>query len=242
MRPLSAHELLRAWEIGRDESPANRALVLLAAACPDDTWDDLAALPIGRRDARLLTLREWTFGTRLASVVTCPSCVERIELRFTTTDVRVEADPATEDGRLRVRDGDDEAVFRLPDSTDLLGLDDAPDPRRHILSRCVQQVHHRGTTQATERLGSGLCTAIVERMHEADPQACVTTTVACPTCAHSWRVLFDIVAFLWDELESWVTRMLRDVHTLAGAYGWTETDILALSPWRRQQYLHLALS
>ncbi|HSB10234.1 MAG TPA: phage baseplate protein, partial [Blastocatellia bacterium] len=29
------------------------------------------------------------------------------------------------------------------------------------------------------------------------------------------------------------------VHTLASAYGWRESDILNLSPWRRQLYLTL---
>jgi hypothetical protein len=32
---------------------------------------------------------------------------------------------------------------------------------------------------------------------------------------------------------------LRDVHELASAYGWRESEILALSPQRRQAYLEL---
>jgi hypothetical protein len=32
---------------------------------------------------------------------------------------------------------------------------------------------------------------------------------------------------------------LREVHTLAWAYGWREADILAMSPARRQFYIEL---
>jgi hypothetical protein len=32
---------------------------------------------------------------------------------------------------------------------------------------------------------------------------------------------------------------MREVHTLAAMYGWRETDILAMSAWRRQRYLEM---
>jgi hypothetical protein len=64
--------------------------------------------------------------------------------------------------------------------------------------------------------------------------------LVCPTCGSGWAVAFDIVAFFWTELQAWAQRMLRDIHTLARAYGWREADILALSPLRRQVYLELS--
>jgi hypothetical protein len=33
--------------------------------------------------------------------------------------------------------------------------------------------------------------------------------------------------------------VLGDVHELARAYGWSEPEVLALSPWRRAAYLAL---
>jgi hypothetical protein len=61
-----------------------------------------------------------------------------------------------------------------------------------------------------------------------------------PGLRHSWDVLFDIVSFFWAEIGAWAQRLLREVHALASAYGWREADILALSAWRRRQYLDLA--
>ena len=53
----------------------------------------------------------------------------------------------------------------------------------------------------------------------------------------SWQLTLDIVSFLWSEISSLAKRHLREVHTLAWAYGWSEADILAMSPARRQFYL-----
>jgi len=82
--------------------------------------------------------------------------------------------------------------------------------------------------------------AIIDSMLHADPQAEVHLALSCPACAHQWQSLFDIVSFFWGELEAWARRLLYDVHTLASAYGWCEADILAMSAWRREQYLNMA--
>jgi hypothetical protein len=52
-------------------------------------------------------------------------------------------------------------------------------------------------------------------------------------------VAFDIASYFWDEINAWANRILREVHILASRYGWSERDILALSPWRRQFYLDM---
>ena len=59
----------------------------------------------------------------------------------------------------------------------------------------------------------------------------------CPVCSHDWVVVFDIASFLWKEIDDWAGRMLRDVSDLAAAYGWSEAEILDISPVRRQLYL-----
>src|SRR4051794_39247497 len=98
MRALSAAELLDVWERGRDQHPVQQALALLVAACPETTPDALARLTIGQRDAELLTLRGWTFGSQLVSLAVCPGCDERLELTFDLGDIRAapEAEPSEE--------------------------------------------------------------------------------------------------------------------------------------------------
>src|ERR1019366_2327941 len=56
------------WEWGNSQPPVQRALVLLAAAHPESSPDALANLSIGRRDARLIALRELTFGAEFTGL------------------------------------------------------------------------------------------------------------------------------------------------------------------------------
>ncbi|HRC75716.1 MAG TPA: hypothetical protein PLO33_08555, partial [Kouleothrix sp.] len=59
---LSARDIVRAWDWGQDKHPVDRALALLALACPDLSYDALADLTVGQRDGRLLALREQALG------------------------------------------------------------------------------------------------------------------------------------------------------------------------------------
>ena len=79
--------------------------------------------------------------------------------------------------------------------------------------------------------------ALTEAMAEADPQSHLELALSCPSCQLDWQSVFDIASYLWSEIETWALRILSEVHILASAYGWRETEILALSPLRRQLYL-----
>src|SRR5262245_523464 len=79
MRTLTAADILQVWEQAAQGPPAERALAMLAVACPELTPAQLADLDLGERDARLLRLRALTFGTRLAAFTECPRCAERLE-------------------------------------------------------------------------------------------------------------------------------------------------------------------
>jgi hypothetical protein len=79
--------------------------------------------------------------------------------------------------------------------------------------------------------------AVGERMAQADPLAEILLHFDCPACSHAFDLGLDLAAFLWSELEGRAKRLLRDVHTLASAYGWSEAEVLSLSPARREFYL-----
>ncbi|HEX8067405.1 MAG TPA: hypothetical protein VF520_12870 [Thermoleophilaceae bacterium] len=237
MRPLSARELLDAWERGARGTAAERAVVLLEAA---GSGGDAAALPVGRRDAALLDLREMTFGARCEAVVDCAACGEPLELAFGLDDVRAEppggggeADgPGAEE--LAVTAGGREVRFRLPDTRDLLASiapGDAEASRRRLLERCV--LDPEGATGLDDEQSA----AVVEGMAAADPQADVELELECPSCGARHRETFDIASFMWSEVEASAARLLGEVHQLALAYGWREPDVLALTPARRRFYL-----
>jgi hypothetical protein len=110
---------------------------------------------------------------------------------------------------------------------------------RLLLECCIISASHAGKATPIQLLPPEVIAAVEDRVSELDPQADVQLGVSCPACSHRWYATFDILSFLWSELGEWAVRTLRDVHQLATAYGWSERDILALSPIRRRHYLEM---
>ncbi len=241
MRALTASTLLSAWERALSQSPTRRALTLLQFVGTELPPESLAALTIGQRDAHLLNLRESAFGSQMTGVVACPACSRQLELSFTVSSVRV-APPTDPVGPCTLTHADYQVEFRLPNSDDVTAL--TPDLDRsanqhRLLERCLLNVRCNGEAVPFDELPAELRAAVSDRMAETDPQADVQLSLDCPDCGHRWQAPLDILSYLWAEIHEWATRLLRDIHTLASAYGWREADILALSPWRRQAYLEM---
>lgn len=241
MRVLSASELLAVWENGLTCQPIQKALVLLAAACPETSVDSLARLSIGQRDLLLLNLREGIFGKQLTGIAICQSCGEKLEMTFSTDEIRVTNKiEAVEDSSICL-DGY-EVCFRLPNSWDLADLDAADDllkSRGKLLERTILSVSFGDERKPSEDLPASVKDEVIKHMGQLDPQADIRMAVSCPSCGNQWEAIFDIVSFFWREINAWAYRILREVHTLASAYGWQESDILAMNPNRRQIYLEM---
>ncbi|MDV7390895.1 hypothetical protein RZS08_06070 [Arthrospira platensis SPKY1] len=240
MHPIPAQTLLAIWEQGWSQPPVWRALLLLTAVLPDQSTEELAALPVGQRDRRLLALREQLFGPALPGVAACPACGEALEFSFQVADVLVDE---TETAAAELTSRGYTIHLRPPNSQDLLAASQLSDPaeaERQLLACCIVAATRQGKTANVKRLPATVRQAVEARLAEIDPQANVTINLTCPACGHEWPLLFDILSYLWQEVDAWAWRTLYEVHQLAAAYGWREADSLALSPWRRRQYLEMA--
>lgn len=232
--------MLTVWERGTLEHPLDRALTMLAAACPEMDMDDLAGLAIGQRDRLLLTLRELTLGHRMRLFGKCPECGRGLELALSTKDIRSETSTA----ETIMREEGLEVSFRLPDSNDLAAASRAPDiakAKRLLLERCLLGVMRFGKPCSPPDLNDEEIGHLAARMAECDPQADVLIEMICPDCSHAWTSIFDISAFFWKELQAEAKRLLLEVHALAWAYGWSEGDILSMSAARRRSYLDMVV-
>jgi hypothetical protein len=241
MRALTATELLSVWENGSALSAPRRALLLLGAAAPEATPEQLGRLPVGQRDDLLFRLRANAFGPGLEAIATCPGCGEKLEMTFKTDDLRVPAASAA-DPPLTLECAEHSITFRPPDGLDLVEMTAVPDlaeAESALLRRCVLSTRSGERVLSPEELPAPVVTALAARLAEADPQADVQLSLACPACNHRWEEPFDIVTFFWREIEAWAARILREVHALATAYGWSEAEIVTLSPARRRLYLEL---
>jgi hypothetical protein len=239
MRPLSARDILQVWEWGQDKHSVDRALALLALACPESTPEQLQGLTVGQRNGRLLALREKTLGSTLAGLAQCPHCQVPLEFSVEVAAIR-RPEPAAQAYSLQV-DGL-EIHFRPLNSQDLaaiVGLSEIGEARLCLVERCVLEATHDGQPLPAAELPESALAALVDALTEYDPQAETRFQLTCAACGHRWSALFDVVSFFWTELDGRARRLLAEVHALARAYGWREADVLAMSEARRHFYLEL---
>jgi len=236
MRTLSQLELLELWERGAEQRPVERSLALLSRAYEEDP----AQLTWGECSARLFRLRALMFGEEISALAKCPRCGESLEITF-----QIPADHETGAARqqaLALSAHGYEASFRLPNMLDLRSSQPAADQdeaQRTLLQRCLLSLSFAGKTVPADELPEEMIMAISQAMAGADPDAEVSLPLHCAQCQFAWSEDFDIESFFWAEIQAWSRRMLNEVHQLAAAYGWSEAEILQLSPLRRHVYLNL---
>lgn len=244
MHPFSSEEILRAWELGFDQHPIDRALKILSLAMPEEDIDKLARLTIGQRDALLLAQRVITFGQSMGIYTQCPKCGARLDIPVRGDDIS-RAGEKEEKFSGTLSSGSFRVSFRLPDSLDLaaaLKSADISSARSSMIERCITNATMDGLPVDVGQIPEDMVSQIMDQMAQGDPQADVLLDVQCPECGETWQIIFDILFFLWREICAEAKRILIDVHTLARAYGWSERDILAMSPLRRQSYLEMVWS
>jgi len=241
MRPVSAPELLEVWERELGAPPFEQALAILSAASPTTTRETLARWCIGRRDDGLLRIREWAFGPNLAILAECPRCNEQLETTVPVESLRAPVQIA-QNPEFTLTWSDYAVACRTPNSEDLAACQgqNHTECRQTLLRRCVIDSRCGNIPVGAQSLPAQTIDTIIARMAEADPQAQTLIDLTCPQCGYRWDEVFDIASFFWSEIDAWARRLLREVHVLASAYGWTEMDILPLSPTRRQIYLAMA--
>lgn len=237
MRALAATDMLQVWETAHRHHPVDQALALLTAVEPQYSRDELAALALGDRDRRLLALRRLSFGDRLSGRTECPHCGEAVEFDLACSTLHSGTDGSRERA---LRLGEYNLHVRPLNSFDVAAAAsaaDVPAARRILLRRCVIDAQRDGVEVDTDALPETVSTAVAEAALATDPMAELLIDLACPGCDHRWQTPLDVVQVLWAEVANRAQRLLTEVHLLARAYGWRETDILGMSAARRAGYL-----
>lgn len=238
MAITGAADLLATWEAGLAEAPTGRALLLHRTARPDVDATTLPVLPVGEREADLFALRRALFGERMQVRLGCAACGEDMEFDLDAGEfARSLSGP--DHSIVRVEQDGWDVRFRLPGVADLTAAARSADPRAALLARCLVSAARDGADVAAGQLPVPVQRRIAEAVEAADPGADVTLNIACPECGAATRAELDIASYLWTELDAWARDLLLDVHLLATSYGWSEPEILALSPLRRRYYLEL---
>jgi len=220
--------LLDLWEAGEPCQPLDRALLLLWAIGTAEPGDALADWTVGARDAALLRARSRLFGASFAATADCPECNERMGFDLDLDVLAEQATPAVPNAQVTCAGG----RFRLPTSRDLAHAIGAAQPRHALALRC--------RIEGDALLDDATLDELDAACARADPAAQIDIELRCAACNARFTSLFDVADCLWSDVARRARQTLDDVHVLAGAYGWSEAEVLAVPPSRRSRTLRAA--
>src|SRR5262245_3283916 len=228
----SEHEprILALWERGVGLGRWTRDDCLLSVLGPPPS-------ELGARNAALLRLRGSLFDRPWPLRSRCPACAADCEF---VADCLALADQlsavAPSPSSTRVDHSGRSIALRAPTVNDLREiavLPDAQSAARALLTRCVSD------GEALDELDGQAVADLSAHIERLDPGALVSFALHCPDCRHDWSAAIDVGDALWCELQRAAEHALTEIDALARAYGWTEREILSLSPVRRAAYLQL---
>lgn len=229
---MTQGEILKLWEAGRVLGPLDRAVLMASAAC--SRQQNAADWPLGARNRSLAQLHCDVFGGILRGYTPCRGCGQQLEFEFDGHTVAAPPAPSQPSTPQLVSVG--KWLFRLPTSRDLAiaaKKSGGQTAARRLLASCYSgsEPAANWTEEDIEIIG--------ERLSEADPYAEILLHFDCPACSVSFDESLDLGGFVWAEIQAQAMRIFQDVHLLASAYGWSESEILGLSAARRSAYIEL---
>jgi hypothetical protein len=233
MHALSSSDLLDLWEYGSGLHPLDRGLLALSAAFPEIPPASLADWTLGRRNKALIELHCSFFDPTLGGWTTCAGCEEKMEFEINGGALVNESVDA-----LNLAQGFTfkDQCFRLPTSRDLAKAAQQKDAEAAaicLMERCRTNVEGpvQWTQEDVEQVG--------EKMAVADPLAEIRIALSCPSCGRESTETLEIISFIWSAIEARAKRLVWEVHAIASMYGWTEKEVLSLSPARRALYMEM---
>jgi hypothetical protein len=226
------NEVLTLWERALAAGPLALDDALLGAAAPAS----LAA-----RNAALLALRARLFGPAQRLRAVCPACAAVLEFSVDCESLAVSLQPAAQArAEHSLLCEGYRVAYRAPDIEDWRAAAAASDFVPALLRRCIARCERDdGSECEPSSLPSAVTEALSSALEALEPGACVDFDLRCPECAAHWNAPMDCGAVLYGEVRARAECLLVEVDALARAYGWSEAQVLALTPTRRAAYLQL---
>lgn len=210
-----------------------KGLYLLSIASSNANISEIAKWSIEKRDVSLIYLRVWMFGEQFINVAGCPSCQEKVEWQMKASDFSLPSLPLEKQAFPLQYSADEFQIdYRLPTSEDLLS--GRPDD---IMTKCLLGIKKNGKDYKGKKLPESIFEALGKEMERVSPLTNISFHLNCPSCDHTWEMKFDIITYLWQEIDNWAKNILQEIYLLASTFGWSERDILSMSSIRRQYYL-----
>lgn len=221
-------QVLALWEgtVGLDRWKRDDALLGGEATAPRG---------LGARNLGLLALRNTLFDRRWALRSACPACATECEFTVDCVSLTEQLGACPVEERTAVEWEGQTLSARPPTVDDLVSAARAADVTgavQTLLLRCLDGA-------AGLPIEDCAIEGLEAQLEALDPAASIAFELRCIGCGHDWSSLLDVGEALSAELQRAAERTLTDVDALARAYGWTEAEVMQLSPIRRAAYLQL---
>ena len=238
LRPLTGFE--EDWLAANRGRPSALVTSGLLDACmthldgeapPKDTVTRLLAAD---RDFLVLQLRRLTLGDAIHAIAACPECDEQMDITFSASEVPIDRRPQAAPVHALPLSNGRVIRFRLPvgaDQESIAGME-AQAAADHLFDACLLDDGGQPLTDEEKA-------AMIEAMGEVAPGTDLDLDLNCPECRHQFVLPFDTTSFFFEEMRIQEKQLLREVHSLALYYHWSERDILSLERNRRRRYLAL---
>jgi hypothetical protein len=225
--------LLAAWEATVAVPDLARGAALVAEAGLADDLDAALDLPVGESAALAARLHADAFGDDVEGLVTCEPCGTVLDV-----SVPLSALPAAHgDATVVATPGGGELRVRAPTTRDLLAARDSPDPARALLAACVTGAG--GAPADPDALDEAALGLVDDAAEELAGAAAIVVRVTCPECGAAVAAPLDVGILLAERVARAAAEALGEVAELAAAFGWSEAEVLALTPLRRRAYVEL---
>ena len=232
-----ATDRVAADRVATDRGDTAALVTTLLRACTTSAGGSLEEelfwqLPVGTRLQAMTLLSLSAEGSPPSLEATCPApgCCAAIELEVPFDALLERAEAAT--GRVQFAADSGEIELRRPSGADLRRWAETSPSELEM----VRDLLVRGTV---DELSERELARIEEAISRHDPLVDCAVNGVCPDCGKGFEIPLDLERLALDALSRVRRRLLRTVDRLACAYGWSESEILALPAWRRDCYLHL---
>ena len=201
-------------------------------------WD----LPIGKRIEALVTVAMCGDVDTLPIQLRCcdDDCRQLMEIGLSLEALGQLHQDAGDGGDTEIRVADRTFRLRLPTGKDQLEwLSHSFADESAATKAIIQNLIVNGQAGGEAEISDAWLRPISDAMQRSDPLVSFRLPIHCPHCDQENTYEVDLERLTLDHLRRRQQQTLEAVHRLASRYHWSESQILALPPWRRDRYLAL---
>jgi hypothetical protein len=232
---MTASSILNVWDqcVGKNQPYKGVALASLASAERDR--GNIVNWSIEKRDVALFHVRKTLFGNQFQNLSHCPECAQTVEWDFSFHQMGIpRLNEIPDNVEIPITIGENNVLLRLPNSEDLFRND-----AKQIIQNCILHPPVNGAQEVDKQMPDEILNEINNEFNKICRASNISYSLSCVECKHEWQVSFDIVSYLWKEIDHWAKRFMDQIAVLAKNFGWSESDIINMPENRRNHYLNL---